>query len=191
MKSIDRLLKRARPSERAVTDDELMSAIKAGSKEAYLSLYDRYEGPVFAYCRRVLDDHDRAADVFQETFVRVWDRRASYHGGNFEAWIFTIVRNLCRDDFNRRVRFSQLNNEAEQLAAEEELNAIDRATIAEALAKLPEDQREAIVLREYEGFSYQDIAELTGQSLSSVGVRIFRAKQHLRILLAQYKDERP
>lgn len=184
MNIIDKLLNRPQLQQRPTSDDELMRAIQAGSKDAYLVLYDRYEGPVFAYCRRVIDDRDRAADIFQESFVRVWERSASYRGGNFEAWLFTIVRNLCHDDHHRSARHDQLDRVEELPAQEDVLHAWDRELIASALAKLPEELREAIVLREYEGFSYQEIAELTGQSLSSVGVRIYRAKQQLRVLLA-------
>jgi RNA polymerase sigma-70 factor (ECF subfamily) len=183
-------LRGAPAAERETSDDELMRRVRAGSKEAYLAMYDRYENAVFAYCRRVLVDSDRADDVFQEAFVRVWERCDSFHGGNFEAWLFTIVRNLCHDDRERRARHEPIDTAGERAAAiDEGPDVIEREALASAIGRLAPELREALVLREYEGRSYQEIAELTGQSLSSVGVRIFRAKQQLRALLAPLKDD--
>ncbi len=172
------------------SDEELYSLLCEGDKQAFAEIYARYRGRIYAYVLRMIGDRDRANDIFQDTFTRVYGRRDSGRViRNVSAYIYTTARNLClnalRDEKPRttvedyhRVAF-QPNHENIELAE----------LVGAALELLPETYREAFVLREYDGLSYQEIAEVTGQTLASVKIHIYRAKEKLRKILSPYLEE--
>jgi RNA polymerase sigma-70 factor (ECF subfamily) len=138
----------------------------------------------------MVGDRERANDIFQETFMRIYRRRKTGRViQNVSAYIFTTARNIClnalRDDkpktdvqdYHQIVY--QPNYENRELAE----------MVKTALELLPEHHREAFVLREYDGLSYQEIAEVTGHTLASVKIHIYRAKEKLRKILQPYLEE--
>ena len=81
-----------------VDDEVLMARFAAGHPEAFSELYERYEGPVYGFCLRLLGDRDRAEDAFQDTFVTMLEQRLRYRDrGRFKSWLFTLARNVCLD----------------------------------------------------------------------------------------------
>lgn len=166
-----------------LSDDDLFCLTQNGDVEAFNQLFRRYERKVYMYCMRVLLDEEMAHDAFQEAFMRVYEHRASYDGRNFMVWFFTIVRNVClnlRRNRKQTVPF-ETSSANETKAAERDVALHDQ--VAAALNQLPIDYREAIVLYEYDGYSYQEIADILGVSISTVKIRIFRARKMLRKLL--------
>jgi RNA polymerase sigma-70 factor (ECF subfamily) len=171
-------------------DEDLYTLMNQGDKEAFVELYTRYRGRIYAYALRMVGDRERANDIFQETFTRIYQRREPDRViGNVSAYIFKTARNIClnaiRDakpstaveDFHRVVY--QPNHENLELAH----------LVKMALELLPQHHREAFVLREYDGLSYQEIADITGQTLAAVKIHIFRAKEKLRKILSPYLEE--
>jgi RNA polymerase sigma-70 factor, ECF subfamily len=166
-----------------LSDDDLFCLTQNGDVEAFNELFRRYEKKVYMYCMRVLLDDDAAQDAFQEAFMRVYEHRKSYDGRNFMVWFFTIVRNVCLNSRrNKKVTVPFETSRANEINAEVK-DVVLHDQIAIALNQLPLDYREAIVLYEYDGHSYQEIADITGASISTVKIRIFRARKMLRTLL--------
>ena len=174
-----------------LTDDELMMRIRRGDQDAFRTLYDRYKNQLFIYCLRMMNDRDAAKDVLQEVFIRVHANRERYEQGtNFVGWVHTIARNLClnaRRDTKSHTSFDE--TAAYSISASPDSDIALREQVASEIAKLPEIYREALVLREYEGHSYQEIVKITGLAMSTVKFRIFKAREILRERLAWGLDE--
>ncbi len=172
----------------AAADEELMERFKNGEDGAFVELYTRYQKRVYAYCLRMVNSHEGAEDLFQEVFVRVSRKRARFVGGSFSAWLFAIARNLCLNAIRDTPRQVPIEDVADQLHATEDETEYDESLeiLRDAIEQLPPEMREPLILRVYNGFSYQEISELTDTKLATVKVRIFRAKQRLYDMLAPY-----
>ncbi len=147
----------------------------------------RYKRPVVNFVYRLLGSVDDADDVAQEVFVRVYQNLDTYRSETkFSTWLFALARNAAIDRLRWRARHpTEPIESAPQVAAPssttEEVDARETGeAIAAAAAKLPEDQRTALVLAEYHGLSYAEIAEVMHCSVKSVESRLYRAKQTLR-----------
>jgi RNA polymerase sigma-70 factor, ECF subfamily len=135
------------------------------------------------------NDHD-AQDVTQEAFLRAFRFFDGYQGGNMRAWLLTIVRNTCYTWMHQNrppeaaVEFDEeIHSEESSGGADPELQVLasaDKDTVQRALAELPEIFREALVLREMEGMSYKEIADVTSVSIGTVMSRLARARTRLR-----------
>ncbi len=177
-----------------VTDLELFGRLAdddIAAQAALTVLYRRYSQRIYTYCRKITGDNEVAQDLLQESFVKLFDAgKQSRVVENFPAYLMTISRNLC---------FSHLSRNKRQFVPVEDFHLAVRDVpyehkellelIQTSLDLLPEDYREAFVLREYNGLSYNEIAAIIGQSLDVVKVRIFRAKKKLREILAPYLDD--
>jgi len=160
-------------------------------QEAFAELYTRHSPRVFAYCRRYLGSEEAANDVFQESFVRFFKSAESERVmTNVPAFLLRIARNLCVNYLRKQKRHISYE---EYMTTEFNENQQDKDElldlIKEAIDSLPEKYREVFVLREYEGLSYIEIAEITDESVANIKVRIYRAKQKLREILAPYIKE--
>jgi RNA polymerase sigma-70 factor (ECF subfamily) len=135
------------------------------------------------------NDHD-AQDVTQEAFLRAFRFFDGYQGGNMRAWLLTIVRNTCYTWMHQNrppeaaVEFDEeIHSEESSGGADPEIQVLasaDKDTVQRALAELPEIFREALVLREMEGMSYKEIADVTSVSIGTVMSRLARARTRLR-----------
>jgi RNA polymerase sigma-70 factor (ECF subfamily) len=172
-------------------DLELFGQLSKGEKVAQAALtvlYRRYSQRIYTYCRKITGDNIVAQDLLQETFVKLFDSgKQARVVENFPAYLMTIARNLCLSHRSRSARqyvpVEDFHLSARDVPYEhKELLQL----IQTSLDLLPDDYREAFVLREYNGLSYNEIAEVIGQSLDVVKVRIFRAKKKLREILAPY-----
>jgi RNA polymerase sigma-70 factor (ECF subfamily) len=193
------------------TDHELLlasrrggqSAKKAGSKDtkadqAFAELYRRHKQEIYTYCLRMMNrDREAASDLFQEVFVRAYERAEQFRSGsNVRGWLYTIARNLCLNAHRGKRPtdsidlFPSLESSDRSLAPEyDEEQHFLRERLETAIAELPAEFREAFVLREMDGFSYSEIAQMTGSTLPMTKVRIYRAKERLRALLKPYLAE--
>ena len=173
------------------TDEELFSLLCAGKKEAFVELYTRYRSRIYAYALRMIGDKERANDIFQETFIRIYQQclNSERTVSNVSAYIFTTARNLCLNAI-RDQKPSTAVEDYHQIVHQPNHENIELAELVKtALELLPQHHREAFVLREYDGLSYQEIAEVTGQTLASVKIHIYRAKEKLRKILSPYLEE--
>lgn len=179
-------------------DAELLRAFTAGSEAAFVELYKRRHVEIYRFILQFLHgDEDMASDVFQDTFVKVHQHAHTLRDtSNVRAWMYAIARNNCLNLIKRNGRQVRLDEE------HADIEDIDmplpdvvyerdhlRSELDRAIAALPENQREAVVLREYEGMSYQEIAEATRTNVGVVRQRLWRAKQSLRNKLAVFFPE--
>lgn len=178
-----------------MTDEILMECVARGDLQALGTLFERYKQPLFGFLLRMLHNHALAEDVLVDTFLRVNDRRSTYKSGmKFTTWLYAIACHLATDRLRRLTRSEQLE---QQLALDEfsprqdsiqEVCERDElaAAVRQAVNSLPEEQRLVILLREYEGFSYREIAAVTGDTEEAIRVRAHRARQSLRKILLPY-----
>lgn len=154
---------------------------------AYTKLYMRYRQRVYAYCLRTLCDEQEAEDLFQEVFVRVFTRAEQFEEErNFGGWVFTIAHNLCLNKIRDRKQTDPIEEVELFSRPGDDYGDNWPERIKWALEQIPVDYREAFVLREYEGMSYNAIAEILHTTLPAVKSRIYRSKEQLRKLLEPY-----
>src|SRR5712672_4007682 len=131
---------------------------------------------------------DRADDLVQETLLRAWANLNSFEPGtNMSAWLFTILRNLFRSEYRKRRRevADSEGTYAETLKTQpEQTSRVEFEEFRAALAKLPADQREALVLVGASGFSYEEAAQICGSAVGTIKSRVNRARTRLAELLA-------
>ena len=169
-------------------DRALIEAFQAGDEFAFVTLYNRYKAPVYAFCAKMLLDRVAAEDVLQETFVRVYENRERLtRPGSFKAWLFTIARNQCLNQLRRRERQAPLPDYPIPAHGETPFSNLmksEQVDLVNAyLGRLSPEYREVIVLREYQNLSYEEIAAVTRNTVSSVKSRLFKARRKLGTLL--------
>jgi RNA polymerase sigma-70 factor (ECF subfamily) len=179
---------RQSPTNPQLSDEQLMGEFKGGEERAFVELYNRYNRRVYAYCIRMLNSKERAEDLFQEVFIRVSRKRHRFEAGSFSAWLFAIARNLCLNALRDNVSHVDLDEVQDSLQTPADEAEYDSSLeiLRHAIEQLPPDLREPLVLRVYNGLSYQEIADMTQTKLATVKVRIFRAKQRLHETLSPY-----
>lgn len=193
----------AQSSTGAETDpvlDDLVQRAQRGDLPAFNSIVLRYQDAVYSLVLRMLSSAEAAEDVTQEAFVSAWRHINTFRGGSFRSWLFTIAANRARDELRRGVRRPTTSLDAardnpdradldpvdddpgpERAAEQSEL----RAALEEALAELPPDWREVVVLSDIHGLDYAEIAQATGVALGTVKSRLSRARARLReVILA-------
>jgi len=166
-----------------MSDEELFALVRDHNDEqAYRSLFQRYDKRLYAYCLRALGSHDEAQDMFQTISLTVYDKRNSFSDGSFAAWLFTIARNYCLKAL--RGRKNTLEYSDEMMPPEErERHSSDfmlKQALHNAIAKLPEEFREALEMKYFDDLPYEDIAKANGISVSLAKVRVFRAKKMIQ-----------
>ena len=175
------------------TDSELFQMLPKGgatAEKAFAELYARLSPRVYAYCRRFLGEREEAKDVFQETFTKFFQSSSQTREmTNVPAFILRIARNLCMN--RKRSSHSDLSFEEYMVVKEDHSNEQEEllGLIHKALEQLPDDYAEMFILREYDGLSYSEIAEVTGENIGTVKIRLYRAKQKIKEILAPYLNE--
>jgi RNA polymerase sigma-70 factor (ECF subfamily) len=181
------------------TDEELVARSISGDANSFNELILRWERPIYALAYRTIGREEDARDVCQETFLRAFRALPGFRGqAKFSSWLYRIALNLCRDWIRRERRtpvvqapedvdLMELAAAAEPSESVEDL--VSRKDLARAveraMAALPEEQRTAIVLKEYHGLTFQEIAELVGCPLSTVKTRLYQGLTVLRRELAK------
>jgi RNA polymerase sigma factor (sigma-70 family) len=173
--------------------DEALLALASRSDEAALGeLYDRYGRVAYGLALRVLRDRALAEDAVQEAFLAVWRSAGSFlaEQGKPSTWILTLVHrravDLVRREERRRAEpLDELAQPTGEATDEEAWLRAQRQVVQEALRKLPADQREALELAYYGGFTQSELAERLGQPLGTIKSRMFTGLKRLRELLAE------
>ena len=183
----------------ASSDEELVTLSQEGDLDSFNQLVLRWERPIYALAYRVIGREEDARDVAQETFLRAFRALKGFKGqAKFSSWLYRITLNLCRDWIRRERRtplaqapegvdLVELAGEATPTETIEELvgrKQLGRA-VSKAMAMLPEEQRTAIILKEYHGLTFQEIAELLDCPLSTVKTRLYQGLTVVRKQLQQ------
>jgi len=175
-------------------DEDLMLALKHGDERAFAELMRRHRGPIVNYVHRLIGDRDRAEDLAQEVFLRVYRHAGTYRvTARFTTWLYTIASNLGKNELRNRARRRNVSMEDTprelhegdyHLGTREDLLQPDRITdlndrqakVRIAIDSLPEHFRMMLVLRDLEGFAYEEIASMMDLPLGTVKSRINRAR---------------
>jgi RNA polymerase sigma-70 factor, ECF subfamily len=172
-------------------DVQLVAQFLAGNDKAFLKLYSKYEAPLLVYCRRMIPNRV-AEDAFQEIWMKIFElRKREVQIGNFRALLFRSARNLCLNLLRLEQTRAGSGDVLSKILAKDETSFDSeqkeiQTLLRRALAKLPFEQREAFVLHEYSGYSYQEIATMMSTSESNIKVRAYRARIRLRKLIASW-----
>lgn len=189
--------------ENSVTDVTLLERIAEGRSDALTALYDRFGRPAYSLARRVCADESLAEDVVQEVFLIIWrePRRFDPARGAVSSWLLTLVHHRAVDAVRREatrrrhsVRPSEDGEEwsvpvgpGADVAA---LEAVAAGHVRDALAKLPREQREALALAYFGGYTQREVASLVNVPLGTVKSRMFSGMAKLRDLLGPQIEER-
>ena len=174
-----------------VVDQQLVERVKAGDKRAFDLLVKKYQHKIIALIGRYVYDHHEAQDVAQETFIKAYRALPKFRGDSaFYTWIYRIAINTAKNHLVARGRrpadvdvddaqFFEGDNQLKDIATPENQLYKDELelVIKRALNKLPEDLRVALTLREFDGMSYEEIADVMDCPVGTVRSRIFRARE--------------
>jgi RNA polymerase sigma-70 factor, ECF subfamily len=194
------------PSEKPVGDSELVARFLAGERPAFTRLVERYENRLLNFIYRMIGDRDRAEDLVQETFIRVYRHLHRFdQSKKFSTWVYTIASNLAKNELRNRSRnplvlFQAIKAswDADHRPLEWEDNTYRpddlyrkrhlKDLVERVVAELPEHHRVVFLLREMEGKTYEEIAEITGVNLGTVKSRLNRARNNFAQLIAPMLD---
>ncbi|MBQ3750284.1 MAG: sigma-70 family RNA polymerase sigma factor [Bacteroidales bacterium] len=182
-----------------LTDNELIASYQSGNEQALRTLIARYEKRLFSYIMLSVKNKELAEDIFQDTFIKVINtiRSGNYHEeGKFFQWIMRIANNLKIDYYRKVQRMPMFDSNGEfdifeVLSAQED--SVEQKLIREQIYNdlqrvieyLPEEQKEVLVMRIYQDYSFKEISEFTGVSINTALGRMRYALINLRKLIAK------
>ena len=178
------------PQEDQVDADQaIIDRVLAGDQHAFSILIARYSDPLYRHAVGMTGSPDDAADILQNSFIKAFQHLGEVRG-RFDAWVFRIVANGCKD-WLKNIRRTHLSYEEDDQPSgyetpEQELDRGElRGDLDRALAALPASLREAFVMKQVEGRSYEDMAELLETTVGALKMRVHRAREALQKLLEE------
>jgi RNA polymerase sigma-70 factor, ECF subfamily len=193
------------------TDEQLLSLVKKGDRDAFDMLFERYKAKVFSFILRYIGDHATAEDIFQNTFVRLYTKAGYYsRESKFSTWLYTIAANLCKDELKKRSirRHVPIDGDSRggngldlppagesiatptagprQQADNNEINA----SIHNAVDALPDDLRAVVVLHSLHLMKYHEVAKILGIPTGTVQSRMHSALVRLRETMKKLLPDR-
>jgi len=193
----------------------LIAELRAGSEEAFSWLIARYHQPIYSLLARTVQDRADAADLTQEVFVKVFRGVGTFHGeSSLRTWIYRIAlreasnqrrwwmrhrqqeipieQEITDGDSAAPIRLKEMLVDPAESPFDAAMHAENRARVEAALAKVPEPFRTTLILRDIEGFVYEEVAEMQGVNLGTVKSRLVRGRACLKaILTAQAEEHTP
>lgn len=174
------------------SDAEVVARVLEGHRDEYRVLIQRYQEQFHRFAFGMVDDPDAATDLVQDSFVKAYTNLdACRNPAQFQSWAYQILRNRCRDYLKNIRRSHQSLEDSPTLVSSRGEPAEDlersqlREDLREALATLPGAHREAFLLKHLDGYTYQEISEQLGASLSAVKMRVHRSRE----MLQEYLEE--
>lgn len=193
-----------------ITDIELIQAYLAGDVGAFNRLVWRWEKPIYHFIFRMIGDLESAKELSQQTFIRVFKNlKRLKEPQKFRTWIYQIAANLCRDEIRKRQRANAFS--LEKIKEDNEKGAVlpqnlvsqprqapdvqwgqteAREIIEQALNQIPEEQRIVIIMKEYQGLKFTEIAEILNQSVNTIKSRMYYGLNALRKIFEQWEIQK-
>ena len=172
------------------TDEWLMGQVASGNREHLETLVRRYASGLLTYIHRMVGDRHRAEELFQDVFLAVWEKRRTYRfPRTFRSWLFSIATNRCRQAFRQApsVAVLPLPDDGGKTPASGTQTPVQSAVatetaqlVAQAVASLPPAQRTVVVLRNWNGLAYGEIAQIVGRSEGTVRSHMHHALAGIR-----------
>ncbi len=156
----------------------------------YNEAVDRWADPLFRFAFKLCKQQMIAEDLVQEAFAALWEHRANVPKEKAKPYLFQVLYRKFVDEYRRKQQWAEWNHEAHTKAAYEDPPPDVRTVIARAVDQLPEAQRAVLLLRDWEGYSYREIGQITGLSESQVKVYLFRARKKMKDLLVDISNVR-
>jgi len=183
-----------------MTDSQLIREIKDGNIEVYAELMQRYERKIYAFIFHMLKSsgmESLADDLSQETFYKAYRSLETFREveASFSTWLYTIARNTVLSELRKMSNKVQVSMDQTGFMPYASFDAMPEQTllrnekvtmVREAINNLPEKQRSALILREYDQLEYQEIANILGQTVSAVKSLLFRARASVKMQLEPY-----
>lgn len=187
----------------APSDDQLVARARDGDVAAFNDLVERWERPLYRFVYRYLGDAEESRDICQEAFVRAYTKLDGFKGkSKFSSWLYQIALNLARSEFRKRgsrpvVSLDEDDNDRRlRLVPDTGAKPDESAVHSErtralrgALEELPDKQREVVILKEYHGLKFREIAELLETPESTVKSRLYHGLETLAQSLGHLRDE--
>jgi RNA polymerase sigma-70 factor (ECF subfamily) len=191
---------------RSADDSAVVTAFLGGEERAFSELVERYQTRLLNFIYRTIGDRDRAEDLVQEVFIRVYRHLHRFdRSKKFSTWAYTIASNLAKNELRNRSRNPLVLFQTMQGASDDEDRPLQfedstsrpddmyrkrhlRELVEDTVAKLPEHHRQVFVLRELEGKSYEEIAEITDCNLGTVKSRLNRARTAFAAIIEPHVD---
>lgn len=185
-----------------LSDNDLIEIIRRKDQERYREIVDRYQKKLFVYIYRLIGNREEAEDLLQNVFVKAYKNLNSYDTSRkFSSWIYRIAHNesvnyIKRKSLKKFISWETIVSTKDKLDSSSEEEGADKAWIRkevskevnEAIGKLPFKYKQVLTLRYYSDQSYEEIAEIIGRPVNTVGTLINRAKKKLSEELRSYKD---
>jgi len=172
-------------------EGELVRRVSEGDQMAYQAILDDQLPPVARFVARMLGNRHEAEDITQEVFLRLWTHAARFDPttARLSTWLHNIAHNLCIDHFRKHKRMTDQEPDLNIPGGEEPdaalMATIDAATVGEAMMRLPERQRSAIIMCHYQGLSNREAAEILDVSVDALESLLARARRSLRTIIGQ------
>ena len=172
-----------------MNDDQLVEACRRGDAQAFQELVERHKGLVFALIARSVPDRNRAEDLAQDVFLRIYRGLPYFRGeSRLSTWVYRIVANVCSHEQTRRGAPASLDDDRQQPvlpgAADRQFSDLElRERLEKAIARLPANQRLLVAAHYLEGVRYEELAEALNLPIGTVKTHLYRAKQQLRRML--------
>ncbi len=154
------------------------------SVEQYNLAVDKYSDNLYRFALKLTKSSDEAKDLVQDAFEKLWKNRKKVDHNKIKSYLFTVVHNKFIDETRRNSKLSSIDNIDFEPGYWYNFTGI-KDFLEKAIDKLPEIQKSVLLLRDWEGYSYKEIEQITGLSESQVKVYIFRARQFLRKLIGK------
>lgn len=174
---------------RPQSDQGLLEAFLEGDNDAFSGLMERHEDRIFGLCLKMLHNRSDVLEASQEIFITAFRRASSFRGDSaFGTWLYRIGINHCKDMLRKRKDLLLETDQLEIERVDPRQRGIDEATalrldLSKALAGLPDDYREAVVMHDLGGVPYEEIAAITGVPVGTVKSRISRGRRQLARLM--------
>ena len=171
------------------SDHDLLDAFLEGDNDAFSGLMERHEDRIFGLCLKMLHNRSDALEASQEIFITAFRRASSFRGDSaFGTWLYRIGINHCKDVLRKRKDVLYESDQLEIERVDPRQRGVDetaalRLDLSRALAELPDDYREAVVMHDLGAVPYEEIAAITGVPVGTVKSRISRGRRQLARLL--------
>ncbi|MBA3644762.1 MAG: sigma-70 family RNA polymerase sigma factor [Gemmatimonadaceae bacterium] len=190
----------------AMDDSAVVSAFLGGDERAFTELVERYQTRLLNFIYRTIGDREKAEDLVQEVFIRVYRHLHRFdRSKKFSTWAYTIASNLAKNELRNRSRNPLVLFQTVQKSYQDDDRPVEfedptsrpddmyhqrhlQQIVEETVSKLPEHHRRVFVLRELEGKSYEEIAEITDCNLGTVKSRLNRARNSFAEIIAPFVD---
>lgn len=179
-----------RGRDRLLTDEQLVQAMAMGDQAAFEAIVHRYHGPLLGYVERLLKHHEKAEDFVQETFLRlIHQLQSGKPPHHVRAWLYRVAGNLCKDYWKSlRYRYESQSESIEEVEQQDRRPSVveiyerqeTRKEIMASLDELTETQRQIVILRFYQDFKLQEIAEVMDMTLSNTKTHLYGALRKLK-----------